>query len=578
MHLDTTSYHLDKKQTDVLHVHLTTWGLGDKTSKLWTKDASVWTNDGESKWLGWLNIAAEQLANMMPLITLAAEVKRADFKAAVLLGMGGSSLGPEVLELVFGSARGFPDFYVLDSIDPAQIKTLENKLTIENTLFIVSSKSGSTLEPNILKEYFFDKARTKLGSKQAGDHFIAVTDPGSQLEQVAKKDGFKAIYYGLPSIGGRYSILSNFGLVPAAVLGLDLAGFLNRTHLMVEACGTGGSAENNPGILLGTILGVLAGAGRDKVTIIATPAIASLGSWLEQLLAESTGKIGKGLIPVDGEPLGSPDVYSDDRLFVYLRLHENADAAQDQAMDKLQDAGQPVIRIGINAAHDIGQEFFRWQIATATVGSIMGINPFDQPDVEASKVATRKLTIEYERTGQLPSDSPFFEDRDCKLFADQANAAAITNPLGHLATDKTLTAYLKAHIARIKPHDYFALLAYIERCEENTSILTEMRTYIRDYKNVATCLGFGPRFLHSTGQAYKGGPNSGVFLQITSDDEHDLPIPNCKYTFGIAKAAQAAGDLEVLNERKRRTLRIHLKGNTAKQLRNLNNIIKAITK
>jgi transaldolase/glucose-6-phosphate isomerase len=322
---------------------------------------------------------------------------------------------------------------------------------------------------------------------------------------------------------------------------------------MVRACGEA-SSRNNPGVILGAVLGTAHNVGRDKVTIISSPGIHDLGAWLEQLIAESTGKNGKGLIPVDREPVGSPDIYGDDRLFVYLRLESAPDTSQDAAIKELIAAGHPLVMISVADVYDLGQEFFRWEIATAVAGSIIGINPFDQPDVEASKIATRKLTEEYERSGSLPAESPFFEADGIKLFADSENAAA----LKHAAAEASLSAYLKAHLDRLQHGDYFAMLAYMQMNEAHQSSLQSARDAVRDAKRVATCLGFGPRFLHSTGQAYKGGPNTGVFLQITCDDQNDLAVPEQKYTFGVVKAAQARGDFEVLSERGRRALRVHL--------------------
>ncbi|MHB8756109.1 MAG: bifunctional transaldolase/phosoglucose isomerase, partial [Candidatus Acidiferrales bacterium] len=358
-----------------------------------------------------------------------------------------------------------------------------------------------------------------------------------------------------PTIGGRYSALSDFGLVPGAAMGIDIKKFLDRTEEMVQACASSVPANENPGAVLGVILGVLAKNGRDKVTLVTSPGIRDLGAWLEQLLAESTGKDGKGLIPVDREKLGAPDVYGNDRVFVYVRLETAPDADQDAKVAALEKAGQPVVRISLRDTYDLGQSFFRWEIATAVAGSIIGINAFNQPDVEASKIATKKLTEQYEKTGSLPPEQPFFEERGIKLFTDEKNAAALNQAVGG---GKSLVAYLRAHLGRLKAGDYFATLAYIEMNDAHEESLQAIRHAVRDNKRVATCLGFGPRFLHSTGQAYKGGPNTGVFLQITCDDAADILVPGQKYTFGIVKAAQARGDFAVLAERNRRVLRIHL--------------------
>ncbi len=553
--LNRQSYTLPGPFAAEVKTTLDDWQLTGKVRRLWARDASLWTGTDENNWLGWLGIADDQVAHLQPITSFAEEVKREGFTHAVLLGMGGSSLCPEVLKLTFGKVSGFPELYVLDSTDPAQIRATEAKIDLQRTLFIVSSKSGSTLEPNIFKQYFFERARQALGAKEAGKHFIAITDPGSKMQQVAEADGFRHIFFGVPSIGGRYSALSNFGIVPAAVMGLDVARFLDRTEEMVHACAACVRVEDNPGVALGTILGVLAKHGRDKVTLIASPGISDLGAWLEQLLAESSGKDGKGLIPVDREPLGPPEVYGNDRVFAYLRLESAPDAALDRGVEALERAGQPVVRIALRDTYELGQEFFRWEIATAVAGAIIGINAFNQPDVEASKLATRALTSEYEKTGKLPPEQPVLEEGGIQLFADAKNAAALEQAVGK---QKSLVGYLRAHTSRLGTGDYFALLAYIEMNEAHERELQAMRKTMRDRKRVATCLGFGPRFLHSTGQAYKGGPNTGVFLQVTCDDAADLPVPGQKYTFGVVKAAQARGDFQVLAKRNRRALRVHL--------------------
>jgi glucose-6-phosphate isomerase len=521
--------------------------------------------------LGWLDIVHEQQNTIARFRNFAAEVRDGGFTHALLLGMGGSSLCPEVLRKSFGVIDSYPDLHVLDSTDPQQIRSREGGIDIPKTLFFVSSKSGTTLEPNIFKQYFFHRTNEVVGEANAGSHFVAITDPGSKLRQEAEHDRFRKIFLGDPSIGGRYSALSDFGMAPAAAMGIDVAKFLASADEMVRACGADVAAKNNPGVILGAILGTAHNQGRDKITIVASPGIYDLGAWLEQLIAESTGKNGKGLIPVDRESIGGPDVYGDDRLFVYLRLESGPDAAEDAAIADLQEAGQPTVIISVADVYDLGQELFRWEFATAVAGSIIGINPFDQPDVEASKIATRKLTDEYERTGSLPKEKPFFEDNGIKLFADEKNA----NDLRLFTGKSSLVGYLKAHLDRLKLSDYFALLAYIEMNDEHEELLQNARHAVRDQKRVATCLGFGPRFLHSTGQAYKGGPNSGVFLQITCAGANDLPVPNQKYTFGLVKAAQARGDFEVLAERGRRALRIHLDGDVSSGLAKLNEAIAA---
>ncbi|HKW98236.1 MAG TPA: bifunctional transaldolase/phosoglucose isomerase [Bryobacteraceae bacterium] len=543
------TYKLPEKIAPRVKAAIEDWQVAGKVRRLWSRDASLWTGTDESSWLGWLAITEDQIAHAHHLESIASEIKQSGFRDALLLGMGGSSLAPEVMSETFGQNDGFPRMHVLDSTDPARIRMIESQIDPAKTLFIVSSKSGGTLEPNIFQQYFFERAG------RDGSRFIAITDPGSKMQQVAESQKFRQVFFGWPSIGGRYSALSDFGMVPSAVMGVDVAKFLDRTEEMVHASTSCVAADHNPGVILGAILGTLAGQGRDKVTIIASPAIYDLGAWLEQLLAESTGKEGKGLIPVDREPLGDPSVYGQDRVFVYERFTPEPDAKQDAALEQIEKAGHPVVRIAVDDRYDIGQEFFRWEIATAVAGSILGINAFNQPDVEASKVATRKLTSEYEKTGSLPAETPVMEDGGLRLYTDAENARKIGAAAGK---ERTLVGYLRAHLNSLGAGDYFALLAYIEMSQANEDALGKMRIAVRDKKKVATCLGFGPRFLHSTGQAYKGGPNTGVFLQITCDDANDLPVPGQKYTFGVVKAAQARGDFEVLAERKRRALRVHL--------------------
>ncbi len=532
------------------------WRKEGHIRRLWAGDKSLWTGTDEDKWVGWLHVAEQEWADIGQLQDFAKEVKQRGFTDVVLLGMGGSSLGPEVLAETFGRQSGWPRFHMLDSTDPAQIAATERAVDLGKTLFIVSSKSGSTLEPNIFMDYFFDRVGTVGRKGEAGQHFVAVTDRESSLEQRAKQLGFYRNFRGVPSIGGRYSVLSKFGLVPAAAIGLDVKRLLGTAQPMARSCGPDVPPAENPGIQLGVALGVAATRfGRDKVTIIASPGIADLGAWLEQLLAESTGKHGRGLIPLAGEPLTTPERYGSDRFFAYLVLDGQVDSSQREAVAALEQAGHPVARIRVKDIWHIGQEFFRWEIATAIAGAIIGIDPFDQPDVEASKKKTSALTEEYEKSHSLPNEEPVFRENGVSLFADPRNAA-------ELGQHNTLSAYLKSHFGRVhagaKVGDYVALLAYIQRNESHTRALTAMRTRIRDKTHAATCLGFGPRFQHSTGQAYKGGPNSGVFLQVTCDNSADIDVPGHSYSFGVVKAAQARGDLEVLVERGRRALRVHL--------------------
>jgi transaldolase/glucose-6-phosphate isomerase len=376
------------------------------------------------------------------------------------------------------------------------------------------------------------------------------------MQLMAESDGFRRVFHGVPSIGGRYSVLSDFGLVPAAIMGLDVGKLLDRAEEMVNACMPSVPVGENPGAILGLILGIAHNEGRNKLTIVTSPGLIDFGAWLEQLVAESTGKTGKGVIPVDKEILASPELYGQDRLFVYVRYAAAPDSRQDRAMEAIERAGHPVIRIEVADLYDIGKEFFRWEFATAVAGAVIGIHPFDQPDVEASKVATWKLTAEYERIGKLPEEVPLFEEGNIALFADERNADVLRE---HVGGRPTLAAYLRSHLNRIRANDYFAVLAYVEMNEAHERTLQALRHAVRDHKRVATCLGFGPRFLHSTGQAYKGGPNTGVFLQVTCGDSVDLPVPGHDFSFGVVKAAQARGDFEVLAERQRRALRVHVR-------------------
>ncbi len=518
--------------------------------RLWARDASLWTSSGEEKWLGWLDVIDAQRRELPARAALADEIRREGFTDVLLLGMGGSSLGPEVVSRIIPATPGSPRLHVLDSTDPAQVARFDAAVDLKTTLVLVASKSGSTLEPNVFLAYFFDRLKQVVGADNAGRHVVAITDPGSQMQRVAERDGFRAIVFGEPTVGGRFSVLSAFGTVPAALAGIDVARLLDQAAEMADACHIVDAAAN-PGVALGVVIGEAARAGRDKLTIVASPGVAPLGAWLEQLVAESTGKNGIAVIPVDLEPEGAPASYGADRLFVHLRLDGEADPDKDAFVDALNRAGQPVVRIDVRDPYALGQEFFRWEIATAVAGAVLGINPFDQPDVEASKIKTRALTDAFEQEGTLPAEAPIVLDADLAIFADEDNGRA----LGSVATPAEAIA---AHLRRVQSGDYVALLAYIDMTVDHIAELQEIRAIVRAQSGAATCLGFGPRFLHSTGQAYKGGPDSGVFLQITCDDAVDLPVPGRAFTFGVVKAAQARGDLGVLEERGRRAVRVHL--------------------
>jgi transaldolase/glucose-6-phosphate isomerase len=552
--LDAQTFKFDEPLQAATDKAVESWRASGAIRRLWAHDATVWTGRDEGKWLGWLRIVEDELERVDLYESFAEEVRAEGFTDAVVLGMGGSSLGPEVISATYGHREGFPKLRILDSTDPDEVRAVEAAVNLETTLFIVASKSGSTLEPNVFRDYFLGRMKEVVGADKAGRHFVAVTDPGSAMEKAAKDDNFRKIFLGVPQIGGRYSVLSAFGLVPAAAAGVEIREFLDSARMMVRSCGPAVPPAVNPGVRLGAAMGVAAkDFGRDKITIIASPGIGTFGTWAEQLIAESTGKEGVGIIPVEGEPVGVPAVYGEDRLFVYLRLTCQADARQDEAVKILESEAQPVVRIDLDKVEQLPQEFFRFEIATAVAGAVLGINPFDQPDVEASKIETKKLFASAEETGALPAETPIFEDETVALYADAANAEALRSGEG-------FEAIVAAHLARVKPCDYVAVLAYVERNEAHQAALQEARLTVRDARQVATCLEFGPRFLHSTGQAYKGGPASGVFLQITADPSADLPIPGRKLGFKTVIAAQARGDFAVLSERKRRALRIHLKG------------------
>lgn len=509
--------------------------------RLWAKDASVWTGGDEGKWLGWLAAGQGRQVDFAQLKKVAEKAK--GHKDVVLLGMGGSSLGPEVLAEIIGAAPGYPTVHALDSTDPGQIRTVASKIDPKEAMFLVASKSGSTMEPELLREYFWE-----LSGKD-GSRFVAVTDPGSKLEKVARDHGYFDIFHGDPAIGGRYSVLSVFGMVPAAMMGIDVEDFFAKTAPMVQACGPDAPPAQNPGVQLGVIMGEAANAGRDKLTILTTPELEPIGAWLEQLLAESTGKHGKGIVPVDLEPLSPAEDYGADRLFAVLTLEGDTDSDLARHVEHLIAAGQPVVKIHLADKELIGQEFFRWEIATAIAGAVIGIDPFDQPDVEDAKVQTRQLIDAYEKSGSLAPETPFHEDAEIAFFAPGDHGFAPSDPV----------EILRTHFASLEAGNYFGFLAYIERNDEHEGAIARMREAVVEAKGVATVAGFGPRFLHSTGQAYKGGPKTGVFLEITRTPDPDVAVPNHRASFGTVQVAQARGDLDVLASRGQRVLRVHLK-------------------
>ena len=523
------------------------WLAKNGTRRLWERDASLWTGTDEAKWLGWLALPDQQPAKVDELVRLAGEICRDRMTDAVVLGMGGSSLCAFVMATIFEVPPGCLRMHVLDSTDPEQIRDLEASLDLSRTVFLVASKSGSTLEPSIMRDHFLAAVRAKVGHERAGRHFVAITDPGSQLEREATNDGFRAIVLGEPTVGGRFSALSPFGLLPAALMGIDVRALLARAAAMAAACRRD-DLSSNPGVDLGLRIGAAAREGRDKLTLILSPRIMHLGAWLEQLIAESTGKKGVAILPVDREPDGAPASYGVDRQFVYLRL-QDGDPRQERTVAALAAAGFPVVHVQVDHPEAIGAEFFRWEIATAVMGAVMGINPFDQPDVEAAKIETRRLMESVAVQGALPAEVPFFRQDGIELYGEPIPG----NSLGEV---------MRAHLKRLQRGSYFAVLAFLPMTEENELVLQGLRAGVRDARHVATTVGFGPRYLHSTGQAYKGG-SPGVFVVLTRPHARDLPVAGRPYSFGIVQNAQARGDAAVLQSRGRPILRVQLGSDVA---------------
>jgi transaldolase/glucose-6-phosphate isomerase len=558
---------LDSKDATAFDGALATLVKNDFLKRLWAKDASMWTADPAAvdiitHALGWLDIPEHVLESVPNLIAVAADAKT-QFTHAVVLGMGGSSLAPDILHDTFGHTKGFPELHVLDSTDPVQIAELEAKIDIANTLFIVASKSGTTTEPNAYYAYFHAKVVKAIGSEKAGSHFVAITDPGTTLDAESKTERFLNCFRNDPNIGGRYSALSFFGMVPAAIAGYDINTLLDRGLGAMHANDKIVDPNNAPGVRFGAAIGGYALAGRDKLTIVTHPSIGAFGAWAEQLIAESTGKLGKGIVPIEGEPLGSPAVYGDDRLFVYVGANlPNPDAGDDAKLEALNDAGHPIVRLAMNDAYDLGEQFYTWEIATAAAGSLLRIDAFDQPNVQESKDNTKALLAVYAKQGSIDEPKP---DVDGGAFDITFLKGSVT--LGQAGHDTA--GALAGLFAQVKPHDYVALTAYVARNGEHEALLRDLRVKIRDARKVATTVGFGPRFLHSTGQLHKGGPNTIVAIQITCDSSSDPAIPGMNVGFRTLLAAEALGDWQSLDKRDRRGVRIHLKGNVNDGLRAL---------
>ena len=505
--------------------------------RIWQGDHGVWAEDPTeiADRLGWLTLPTSMQEEIPLLQAFASEVRAAGFKQVVLLGMGGSSLGPEVFRRTLGSQPGYPELLVLDSTLPAWIQAVDKVIDPSMTLFLVSSKSGTTIESNTLYAYFYQQVAKAVGGEAAGGNFVAVTDPGTALESLAEQKGFRRVFANPPNIGGRYSVLSYFGMVPAALIGVDLGTLLARTEFMQGNCAVT-QAGKNSGARLGAIMGSLARAGRDKLTLITSPSLASFGLWVEQLLAESLGKSGKGIIPVAGESHLAMDCYSPDRLIVYLRLKDDDNTATDSLVDNLAVA-HPAVRLEPDDRCDLGAEFYRWEFATAVAGHILGVHPFDQPNVQGAKDKTDLVLEQFEASGRLP----------------RTEAAESVEQL----------------MARAGAGDYLAILAYLPDTPEVTAALKEFRRRLTEKYGIPTTAGFGPRYLHSTGQLHKGGPDSGIFLQLTADHSGEIPIPERPYDFGILADAQSTGDLQALQALGRRTARIELGTEPAAGIRKL---------
>jgi transaldolase/glucose-6-phosphate isomerase len=518
------------------------------TARLWRKDASLWKRESKDQEiirqsLGWLHVAEKMEENLGAVASFVSEVEARGFQHVVHIGMGGSSLAALVFQRTFAQAKDGLPLTVLDSTDPATILDIGRKVPLGETLFIAASKSGTTAEEIALNEYFYFKVKAIKGEK-AGENFIAITDSGTLLAQQAHERGYRRIFLNFSDIGGRYSALSYFGLVPAALMGIDISELLVRALRMLHACSSCVPVNDNPGVVLGTVMGELGRRGRDKVTFLMPDSIGALGMWLEQLLAESTGKEGKGVLPVSGEPLGLPSVYGEDRLFVHIRLKDQADKDLEDSVAALKAAGHPIVTISMDDLLDLGQEFFRWEIATATTGAILSINAFDQPNVQESKENTNRLLEKVRKGEGLPEASPPLIE-DSLRFYGKAKA-------------KSAKECLKSFFAQARPGDYLSLQAYLPETPGIDQRLQAIRLHLRDSLHLATTLGYGPRFLHSTGQFHKGGPNNGLFLQLTADEVEVVPVPGEPYTFGQFKHAQALGDLQALRRHRRRAIRVHL--------------------
>jgi glucose-6-phosphate isomerase len=537
--------------------------------RIWNRDASLWKSEESHQKiirnsLGWLTVPTEMLGVADELTNFAGEIRKSGFQQVMVCGMGGSSLCPEVLRQTFGRQQDFPELLVLDSTDPDTIDNFKQRIDVSKCLFIVASKSGTTTEPIAFHRFWYHEVTQKTDAP--GQAFITITDPGSQMADTAAAEGFKRIFLNQPDIGGRYSALSYFGMVPAALMGLDVAQLLRRTQPMSAACGASIAANQNPAFLLGAVMAECANAGRDKLTIVTDQKLSTLGLWIEQLIAESTGKEGKGIVPIVGESLSAVSAYGDDRLFVSISVGPIAEETKAK-LKSLEAAGHPVVYRSLADLYDLGAEFFLWEMATAFAGWRLGINPFDQPNVQESKDATKALLEKYQREGKLQEQTPLAGDGQLAVFGGVEKIGAPLN---------SVSDALRSFLAEIKTGDYVALLAYIEKTGETEAALQTIREQVRAMTSCATTVGYGPRFLHSTGQLHKGGPNSGVFIQITAPDKVDFPVPGAPYSYSVLKDAQALGDFQSLQSHGRRALRVDLGSDVVAGLSKLQKLIESI--
>jgi transaldolase/glucose-6-phosphate isomerase len=530
--------------------------IDNVSTRIWQRDPSLWKQDEASQKsisgsLGWLDAVYIMRQRASEITDFAKKVRDDGFTSVVLLGMGGSSLAPEVISRLFGPQSGWPRFFMLDSTEPGTIQAIERRIDPAKTLFVVSSKSGTTVETLSFYSYFRAKVVAARGDN-AGDSFVAITDPGTPVQELAASEGFRHTFLNMADIGGRDSALTYFGVVPAALMGLDIAAILAGAADMAGSCGPDSAPDTNPGVWLGVVLAEARKMGRDKITIFTSPDLDAFSLWVEQLIAESTGKEGKGLVPVAGEPVGRPSAYGKDRLFVYLSLEDNTDMHQEHSIEKLEAAGHPVVRIVLPSKVAVGAEFFRWELATAVADHIFGIDPYDEPNIWEGKDNTQRLLDTFEKEGKLPEVEPILTDGISLYGDDEALARA--------GFEGTLNSALRAFFSTVNPGDYVAFLAYVPSIGEHEELFLDTRLAVRDTLRVATTFGYGPRYLHSTGQLHKGGANKGVFIQITCDPRSDLPIPGQNFTFGTLTRAQSMGDMQSLRKHGRRAIRLHIKG------------------